>query len=86
MMMMKSVLLLVSLKIIFNVIFQFVREPRRESQLTKGASGNCKTHRLNNNISKTVKCKMCSVGAVHKTGNKYTALNDKLKYPRAYLQ
>lgn len=63
-----------------------MREPRRESELSKGASGNCKTHRLNNNISKTVKYSMYSVGAVHKTGNKYTELNDKLKYPRAYLQ
>jgi hypothetical protein len=45
-----------------------MRELRRESELSKGASGNCKTHRLNNNISKTVKCSMYSVGAVHKTG------------------
>jgi hypothetical protein len=29
---------------------------------------------------------MYCVGTVHNTGSKYTELNDKLMYPRAYLQ
>ena len=43
------------LKIIFNVIFQFMREPRRKSEICKGASGNCRNHWLKNTISKTFK-------------------------------
>jgi len=63
-----------------------MREPRRESEISKGASVNLKIHRLKNTISKTVKCSMYCFGVVHKTGTKHTELKDKLKYPKAYLQ
>jgi len=59
-----------------------MRKPRRESEISKGASRNCKKDRLKNTISKTVKCSVYCVGVVHKTGSKHTELKD----PTAYLQ